>query len=217
MTGTQSIKTRVIERESFEPGAIKSKSTLRNTAMTKNSFEKSDADKTYLASANSPVRRLAHSGDRLHEDPVSAGRILFRWLILLSMTLSFASCKEETYNLNAPDYYQFHLEAGRAMCAKMDECYAPFLRTLRPEYQRDVNRESCMQALKKDLKEKITIHTPEMQQLSRVCYHQLLQRNCKEFLVGTAFIPACQELMELTSKEFQKHPVLLRSLNQTNG
>ncbi|MEQ8351776.1 MAG: hypothetical protein RH862_09850 [Leptospiraceae bacterium] len=133
-------------------------------------------------------------------------------LLLLAFASLLISCSRESYNLGQSDYYKFHLEAGKAMCAKMQECYAPFLRTLRPEYQRQVNRETCLQALNKDLRAKIEIHTPEMQQLSRACYGQLLQRNCKEFLVGTVFIPACQELMEQTSAEFQKHPALIRKL-----
>ncbi len=141
--------------------------------------------------------------------------ISMRWMILLPsivISLLSAGCSRDQYNLGEPDYYKFHLEAGRAMCAKMQECYAPFLRTLRPEYQRQVNMETCLESLQRDLKERISIHTPEMQTLSRACYGQLLQRNCKEFLVGTVFIPACQELTEQTSSEFQKHPALLRKL-----
>ncbi|MBR31907.1 MAG: hypothetical protein CMN77_11370 [Spirochaetaceae bacterium] len=146
--------------------------------------------------------------------PPPAQRLL---RLIVSATLAILmvpliSCSDRSYNLGEPDYYKFHLEAGRAMCAKMQECYGPFLRTLRPEYQRQINLDTCQEALKHDLKAKIAIHTPEMQQLSRACYGQLLQRNCKEFLVGTVFIPACQELTEQTSAVFQKHPALMRSL-----
>ncbi|MCB1171430.1 MAG: hypothetical protein KDK25_13880 [Leptospiraceae bacterium] len=135
-------------------------------------------------------------------------------VILLAALALTGGCKDEEYNLDVADYKEFHLEAGRAMCAKMQECYAPFLRTLRPEFQRRVDEESCMKSMRQDLDRKIAVHTPEIQQLSRVCYSELLQRNCKEFIVGTVFIPACQALMEKTSAEFQKYPALLRELNR---
>lgn len=136
-------------------------------------------------------------------------------LLFAALTLA-VGCSEEKYNLDVADYKQFHLEAGRAMCAKMQECYAPFLRTLRPEFQRKVDEDSCMEAMQQDLDKKLAVHTVEIQQLSRVCYSELLQSNCKEFIVGTVFIPACQALMEKTSAEFQKYPALLRELNHNS-
>jgi hypothetical protein len=133
--------------------------------------------------------------------------------ILASLVLALLYCEKGGPTLEQTDYYSFHLAAGEAMCEKMLECYQPFLRTLRPDYQRQVDRNACITALRRDLREKLEIHTPEIQQLSRLCYTELLERDCKEFLVGTALIPTCQLLRERTSEEFQKYPELLRRLN----
>lgn len=165
--------------------------------------------------AMQPARERSFRGMIMDGFQVFARRpfaILIVSILTLPCLPMLLGCDRQEYDLNASDYRQFHLQAGEALCEKMQECYAPFLRTLRPEFQRQIDENYCMKAVKKDLDEKLKIHTPEIQQLSRLCYTQLLDMDCKEFLVGTVFNPACQALMEKSSAEFQKHPALLRQL-----
>ncbi|MCB1167182.1 MAG: hypothetical protein KDK33_13555 [Leptospiraceae bacterium] len=144
---------------------------------------------------------------------IKPSRIRIMVLALL-LAASANHCGNSSDSINVADYREFHLRAGKAICEKMQECYSPFIRTIRPEYQRKITVDACVQSMQKNLDAKLATHTKEIQSLSRLCYNQLLEADCKEFIVGTALMPACSALLEKSSQEYQKYPELMHLVNQ---
>ena len=100
--------------------------------------------------------------------------------ILILILMSFAHCKQGKLNLaNISDYKEFNIQATKASCKIVRECFGYIYRTFPENIARESSLEECENSILKNLDSKIEKHGIEIQNLARICYNNILSSNCK--------------------------------------
>ena len=101
-------------------------------------------------------------------------------ILLILILIFFTHCKQGKLNLaNITDYREFNIQATKASCKKIRECFGYIYRTFPEEIARNSSLEECENTTLKDLDNKIEKHDLKIQNLARACYTNILSSDCK--------------------------------------
>ncbi len=116
--------------------------------------------------------------------------------------MSFAHCKQGKLNLaNISDYKEFNIQATKASCKKIRECFGYIYRTFPEEIARNSSLEECENSIFNDLDNKIEKHDLKIQNLARTCYTNILSSECKTLPLIIVTDPSCS-LLKVEIKKF---------------
>ena len=124
--------------------------------------------------------------------------IIFLIIILIFITY----CKQGKLNLaNSIDYKEFNIQATKASCKKVRECFGYIYRTFPEEIARNSSLEECENSILNDLDNKIEKHDLKIQNLARTCYTNILSSECKTLPLIIVTDPNCS-LLKAEIKKF---------------
>ena len=101
-------------------------------------------------------------------------------ILLIIILIFFTHCKQGKLNLaNITDYREFNIQATKASCKKIRECFGYIYRTFPENIASESSLEECENSILKNLDSKIEKHDIKIQNLARICYTIILSSNCK--------------------------------------
>lgn len=101
-------------------------------------------------------------------------------ILLILILIFFTHCKQGKLNLaNITDYREFNIQATKASCKKIRECFGYIYRTFPENIASESSLEECENSILKNLDSKIEKHDIKIQNLARICYTIILSSNCK--------------------------------------
>jgi len=107
-------------------------------------------------------------------------KVIIKIIVLIIILILFAHCKQGNLDLaNIADYKEFNIQATKASCIKVRECFGYIYRTFPEEIARNSSLEQCESAVLNDLDNKIEKHDLKIQNLARICYTNILSSDCK--------------------------------------
>ena len=116
-------------------------------------------------------------------------------ILLIIILIFFTHCKQGKLNLaNITDYREFNIQATKASCKKIRECFGYIYRTFPEEIARNSSLEECENAIIKNLDNKIEKHDLKIQNLARACYTNILSSDCKTLPLIIVTDPSCSLL-----------------------
>ena len=116
-------------------------------------------------------------------------------ILLIIILIFFTHCKQGKLNLaNITDYREFNIQATKASCKKIRECFGYIYRTFPEEIARNSSLEECENTTLKDLDNKIEKHDLKIQNLARACYTNILSSDCKTLPLIIVTDPNCSLL-----------------------
>ena len=107
-------------------------------------------------------------------------KIMLKILFLFLYFIIISNCKQGKLDLSKiTDYKEFNVQAVKASCKKVRECFGYIYRTFPENIARESSLEECENSILKNLDSKIEKHGIEIQNLARICYNNILSSNCK--------------------------------------
>ncbi|GIX40899.1 MAG: hypothetical protein KatS3mg129_0632 [Leptospiraceae bacterium] len=120
----------------------------------------------------------------------------FNFLILFI----FLFCKDTPYNFkNSQEMYLYY---SKELCSKMYNCLKPYTRTLKIYSQSKLDKNICINNIKKQILSNDYIDSEKIQQKAIKCYDYLLKVECKTFLTAPYVQFDCLELKKITIETF---------------
>jgi hypothetical protein len=107
-------------------------------------------------------------------------KVIIKIILLIIILILFSHCKQGKLDLaNISDYKEFNIQATKASCKKIRECFGYIYRTFPEQIARNSSLEECESVTLKDLDKKIEKHNLKIQNLARTCYTNILSSDCK--------------------------------------
>jgi hypothetical protein len=107
-------------------------------------------------------------------------KIILKILFLFLFFIIISNCKQGKLDLSKiTDYKEFNVQAVRASCKKVRECFGYIYRTFPENIARESSLEECENSILKNFNSKIEKHNIKIQSLARICYTNLLSSDCK--------------------------------------